>query len=239
MCNLFGGANTGEKTAAANEANLAKVMSGDFAQRFAGQTDVLQQLALDINRISSGDTGMGFGAAEMAARTGQIESGAGAMARNIEQATRNENAGQVFGLGVTATSGLRSGIQRQLDETAVSRAEAVKADALTNLTAQNFAAGREKAYRTEAGLQNLAGAYDPTKYGAMASGANEATFGMQSKINAEDSSGGLIGGLLMKGLQMAGSFASGGLSNLGAGESVGEGIGDFFKGGIGALSGNG
>ena len=242
MCNLFGGASSEEQGLEAQGSALSRSLEANYKTSFADQMDALKQLQSQISRIQSGQTGPGFSADELAARTGQIVNQAGANARNVEQAEANQSAGQIFG-GASDASGLAraSAIRQQLTGEAESAAETQKAGALENLTAANYAQGRENAARTASGLEALSG-----QYGGAASrdlsgslSARSSAFSEADKINQENSqASAMLGGLIKAGVGIGSSFLTGGLSNLGAGESFGEGVGDFFKGGMEALGGN-
>jgi len=221
----------------ASSSSFSRTLQGAYQTLFGQQQGTLAQLNSRLNQIASGTTGPGFGADELNAKTSQIVNQAAANARNVEQAESNLSAGQVFA-GQSDTSGLAraSAIRQQLTGEAESAAETQKANALENLTATNYAQGRENAIRTVGGLQTLAGLESPTPYASEAVNENQAAFGQANKINQEnnqkwsDIAGGITG-LVKTGL----SFASGGLANMGEG----SGIGDFFSGGLQALSGKG
>ena len=219
----------------ASSSSFSRTLQGAYQTLFGQQQGTLAQLNSRLNQIASGTTGPGFGADELNAKTSQIVNQAAANARNVEQAESNLSAGQVFA-GQSDTSGLAraSAIRQQLTGEAESAAETQKANALENLTATNYAQGRENV----ADLQGLpdGGLESPTPYASEAVNENQAAFGQANKINQEnnqkwsDIAGGITG-LVKTGL----SFASGGLANMGEG----SGIGDFFSGGLQALSGKG
>ncbi len=234
MCNLFGGASGEEKGLQAADSGLSRTLESHYEGAFADQLDSLNMLKSTISRIQSGQTGPGFSADELAARTGQIVNQAGAGARNVEQAEANQSAGQIFG-GASDASGLAraSAVRQQLTGEAESAAENQKSTALENLTAANYAQGRLNADRTAAGLESLSGAYggiaDKSLSGREAVGKN--AFGEAHQINEENNqASAMLGGLLKAGVGLGGTFLSGGLAG-------GGGFSDFFKGGLGALTG--
>ncbi len=111
-----------------------------------------------------------------------------------------------------------------------------------NLKAQDYSQGRENAARTAAGLEALSGAYGGAASSALGGRltAGKEAFSEAHQINQENQQASqMLGGLIKAGVGIGGSFLTGGLSNLGSGEGFGEGVGDFFKGGMSALSGNG
>lgn len=235
MCNLFGGASGEEQAAQAQQSELARSLQSNYKQMFGEQGHTIDQLNSVINRIQSGDTGPGFGAAEENARVSQIQANAAAAERNAQQAVQNRAAGQQFA-GAGDASGLAhaGGIRQQINEEIAAGGENQKSAALNANTAANYEQGRLNAAQTEGGLARLAGIENPLGYAGAAGGANQGAFQMASKINEENSSGGLLGGLLKAGVGMAGKFVTGGMSNLDdtGGSSFGEQVGNFFKGGF-------
>jgi hypothetical protein len=231
---MLGGASSEEKSLESRESGLGLSLKSNYDTAFAHDQDALKRLNAEVSRIQSGDTGPGFGAAEEAARVGQINANAGAEARNVQQAVANAGAGSTFG---DTGSGITSGIRKQLNEEAVSGAERDKANALLKNTAENYGQGRVNAAQTAGGLEALSGGYQREAGTALsgAENANAEAAKQAHQIQQEESSGGLIGGLLTKGLSMGASFLTGGISNLGAGESAGEGAKDFLSGGFGAI----
>lgn len=234
MANCFGGASGEETGLEANESALSKSLQANYNTEFADQQEALGQLNSEIQQIRSGQTGPGFGADELAARTSQIENAAGAQARNVEQVEANQSAGQIFG-GQQDASGLAraSAIRQQLTGEALSASETQKSAALENLTSQNYAQGRANAAQTAGGLEALSGAYGGAASTALQGGlaAGKEAFGEESKITEQNQqASAMLGGLLKAGVGLGGTFLSGGLAG-------GAGIGDFMKGGLGALTG--
>lgn len=237
MANCFGGASQQEKQAQATSQSLATALSSNYAQEFGEQQDVLGQLNTELNRIESGTTGPGFSADELAARRADIVNNAAAAERNAQQAAQNQGAGQIF-QGAQDSSGLgrTSAIRQTIGGEIASAGETQKSNALSALTEANYAQGRTNAAQTVAGLNELAGRYNPAAFAGEATGAAGQSFSEADKIRSE-SGAAMLGGLLSSGLKLGTSFLSGGLSNLGSGESFGEGTSDFFSGGINALAG--
>lgn len=236
MCNFFGGASGGEKANAAAQEDLARSLTANYKQMFGEQSATMDQLNSVINRIQSGDTGPGFGAAEENARESMIMANAAAAERNAQQAVQNRAAGQQFeGAGDTSGLAHAGGIRQQVNAEIAAAGENQKSAALNANQAANFEQGRLNAAQTEGGLARLAGLQDPMGYARGAQEGNQSAFGMRSKINEEESSGGLFGGLLKAGIGMAGKFISGGRGNLDdtGGSSTSEQFGNFFKGGFG------
>lgn len=246
MCNLpgfgGGGATPAETQLQAQNSELARTLEGHYSTAFADETTTLGLLKSELSQIQSGQQGPGMSAAEMAARTGQIEAVSGAQARNALQAEANQQAGQEF-RGASDASGLArlSAIHAQETGETASAAETAKANALYNLTGENYKIGRENALATATGLEALGGQQgrmaESSLQGSLA--ANKEGFSQAEKIRQQEmEKGSLLGGLLKTGIGLGTSFVTGGLSNLGGADtSFGENVGEFFKGGLGALSG--
>ena len=227
MCNLFGGASSSEESSQEMQSELARSLQSNYKEMFGQQQDTLAKLNSTINRIQSGQTGPGFGAAEENARESQIIANAGAAERNAQQATQNRAAGQQFA-GAGDASGLAhaSGIRNQINAEIAASGENQKSAALNENTARNYEQGRLNAAQTEGGLSRLAGLENPLGYASGASGANEGAFKMAEKINEENSSGGLFGSLLSAGVGLAGKLIPG--------SGIISGIKGLFGGGGGA-----
>jgi hypothetical protein len=238
ICNLFGGADSEQKGLEAQASGLSRSLQANYGTEFADQQDALKMLNSTIQRISSGQTGPGFGADELAARTGQIVNQSGANARNVEQAEANQSAGQIFG-GQQDSSGLAraSAVRQQLTGEAESAAETQKSNALENLTAQNYQQGRVNAAQTAGGLEALAGQYGGAAGTALSGSlaANKEAATQENQIYQENNqASALVGGLLKAGVGIAGSAITGGISNLGDG---GWDLGAFAKGAAGSAFG--
>lgn len=243
MCNMFGGPSSEEERLQAESSSLSRSLAANYQKEFSQQQDALARLNVQIGKISNGDTGLGFSAQEDSARRGQIESNAGAEARNITQAVQDQGAGQVFN-GQTDSSGLgrASAVRQQLNEEATAHAETQKSNALYNEVAANYDQGRRNASATAAGLDSLAGRYNPGQYASESLSANQASFGQADKINQEKiAKSQAIAGLIQKGVMTAATFGMGaatGLEGTG-GEGFFGKIGDAFKGGMDALGSEG
>lgn len=241
MCD-FGGPSNEEKSLEAANAGLAGSLTANYQTLFGEQQGTMQQLSSEINQIRSGTTGPGFGAAELAARTSQIQNNAAATARNAQQVTENASAGQVFG-GASDSNGLNKAIREQVTGQIATGAQINEGNELNNLTAANYAQGRANAQATESGLATLAGFQNPVPYaqGAGTVGAN--AFNEAHTINQEEiERSQAIAGLIGKGIGMVTGGLTGGLANLDTEgtSSPGEQFMNFFNGATGiGDSGNG
>lgn len=231
MCDMFGGPSYAEKAALQSQTQLAQAMWSNFQQQYQQQQGVLKNLQTEIGRIQSGQTGPGFSGEENADRIALIRNTTAAEARNAVQAARSVGAGTQ----VSPTGGMtrQSGINQQVTGQIYSKIGATGANALIAENAENFAQGRENAYRTVGGLQALSGQYNPSTYSGQEEGALGQEFQMADKIHQEEvQRSQAIFGAATKLAMGAATFGAGGIGALGAGESVGEGLGDFFKGGM-------
>jgi hypothetical protein len=206
------GPSSAETGLAANASSLSNTMSADFGSRFASQSDLLKNLTQSLSPIASaGPSQQGMSAQELAALNSQAISSAGAAARNAKQAAGNFSAGQ------NNTSGLTSGIAKQINASVDSSAENNLANNQLNITKANYDQGNQNWQRANGFLNSVAGQYDPSQFGSLATSSNQNAFGEADKIqqekNAEQQA--IAGAITGAGA----SFLTGGLSNLGAGES--------------------
>jgi hypothetical protein len=235
---LFGGPSSQEKNLASRESNLAATMNQDFNQRFAGQSQVLQNLTGQLTPIAElGPNQQGFSAPELAAMNTQAINASAAATRNAQQTVGATLAGRGGGGG----SGLVSGIDAQIRGSIASAGANELAGAQNEITQRNYETGRKNFWSATAGEDALAKAYNPAEYGSMASSTTQLALGDEQKIQAEKRAAAFAPlSLGMKALGGVASFATGGLSNLGgagSGSSFGENVGNFFSGGFNALAG--
>ena len=235
---LFGGPSSEEKQIAGMEQNLAGAFQGAFGQQFGEQENILKNLGQQLTPIASlGPNQQGYNAAVLSAMNAAAINASAAAARNAQMATGAVLAGR----GGGGASGLTSGIEAQIRGSEASAAANQLAAAQNQIVQQNYATGRENYWNALAGEQNLARAYNPAEYGNLASSTSQAAFKDATQIQKEKGTVlGKIGSVIGAVAGPALSFATGGLSNLGgAGTSFGENVGNFFSGGIGALTGPG
>lgn len=231
MCNMFGGPSYSEKATLQQQSQLADAMWSNFNQQYQQQQDVLKNLQTQIGRIQSGQTGPGFSGEENAARISLIRNTTAAEARNAVQAQRSVGAGEQ----VSPTGGMtrQSGINQQVAGQIYSKIGAAGSNALLAEQAENFAVGRDNAYKTVGALQSLSGDYSPATYSGQEEAALGQKFGMADKIRQQEAARSQsIFGAATKLALGAATFGAGGIGALGAGESFGEGVGDFLKGGM-------
>jgi len=232
------GSSGDEKSLESSSSTFSKTLQSVFSDALASQKGILSKLGGVINRISSGQTGPGYGAQEQQDRVNQIKTTAAAAERNAQQAIQDRSAGQVFG-GQSDSSGLgrTSAINKQVAGQIATNVENKEADLLNQEMIQNYEQGRNNAITTASGLNTLAGQYG-SEAGMGESGAineNQIAFGQANKINQENNQwqsdlAGLGTGLV----KSAAGFATGGFGNLDTtGGSTGwEQAKNFLSGGF-------
>lgn len=236
MCNMFGGPSAAENSTLQSQTELSNALWSNFQQQYQQQQGVLQNLQTQIGRIQSGQTGPGFSGAENAARIALIQNTTAAEARNAVQAARSVGAGTQVSPsgGMTRQSGINQQVAGQIE----SKVGAAGSNALLSEQAENFAQGRENAYRTVGALQSLSGDYNPAAYSGQENSALGQRFNMADKINQQNiQRSQAIFGAATKLALGAATFGAGGIGALGSGESFGEGASDFLSGGANAAFG--
>jgi hypothetical protein len=219
------------KQTAAEQSSLANTLFSNYQTQFQNQSSALAMLKQAYTPlVAAGPNQQGFSSPELAALHTQAINSTGAAARNARQASGNFSAGQ------NSSSGLTSGITKQINASINSSAAQKLSDQQLGITEANYATGRENYKEATAGLNTLAGQYNPTAYAGQAGQNFSESFGQAKEINAETQAAqaAKFGAIASLGIDAA-TFGAGGIANLGAGESFGEGVGDFFSGGAKAL----
>jgi hypothetical protein len=216
------GPNNAETTAQSNEANLASTMSADFNSRFGNQSALISQLQNSLSPIvAQGPSQNGMSASELASlNSGAITSSAAA-ARNARQAAGNFSAGQ----GGGGTSGLQSGVTKQINASVDSSAANNLATQQNQINLANEQQGRANFFQAQGGLEALGGMENPEAFGGLANNSNASSFNEASQIEQQQAQkDSEIAGAVTSGLGLAGKFAAGaagggglagGLANLG------------------------
>jgi hypothetical protein len=217
-----------EKSLAAQSASFASLLQSNYSSLFGNQMDTLQAINKSLSPIlAAGPNQQGMSAQELAAQNTAAINNAAAAARNARQSVAN------YGAGRGNASGLVSGVQKQLQGEVASASANQLATAQNQITQQNYALGRENYWRAAGGMQALGNAFSPNAAASASIGANKNAFGeantIQQQVNAEQA--GIAGGIA----SIALPFISGGISNLGPGESTGEAFGSFLSGGLSNL----
>jgi hypothetical protein len=229
---LFGGGPSPQmKFTSAQEQSLADTLMANYSQLYGEQQDVFSKLNAAYSPIIAAGPGQqGFTSPVLAALNTQAINSASAANRNARQSVAD------YGAGRGNSSGLVSGVQKQLQGEVASASANQLATAQNAITQANYNLGRQNYYTALGGLSSLGGLENPVNTGALASNELTDTFNSATKINDETNAqrAALAGGLVGLGIDAA-TFGAGGIANLGAGESFGEGVGDFFQGGMSAL----
>lgn len=209
------GPSSEEKQAQAGTAELAKSMAAAFNTRFAQQSQLLGSLNTAMSPIvAAGSSQQGMSAQELATLNTQAINSASAANRNAQMAAGNVLAGR----GGGGTSGLISGPEQAIRAGISSDVANTLATNQLGITAENYAVGRENYNKAVAGELALSGEYNPQSFGQGATTAFGQSFGEASQINKESQAFGkdiLNAGLAVAG--GAGSFITGGMSNVLAG----------------------
>jgi hypothetical protein len=233
---LFGGGpSTAMKENSAEQASLAREFMADYGQRFGEESAIFNQLRSSYAPlIAAGPGQQGFTSPVLAALNTQAINSSAVANRNAQQAVAN------FGAGRASDSGLKSGVQQQLEASVASNSANQLATAQNQITQANYTTGQQNYWRALGGIDSLAGKENSSATGNLASSQLSSSFGAATKVNDEINAqkAALAGGIASLGIDAA-TFGMGGIANLGAGESFGEGAKDFLKGGVGALSGQG
>jgi hypothetical protein len=137
------------------------------------------------------------------------------------------------------TSGLASGIDKQIQGSIASSEAGQLANTQNKITAADYATGRDN-FKTALGFDALAGQYDPSNFGSEATQTNKYAFQETDNISQEQNAKSASVLEAVSSLAKAGlGLATGGIGNLDStGSSTGgEQVGNFFSGGFTALAG--
>ena len=210
---------------------FSQQVSSEATQVFGTASTIVNNLLTSFQKVvAGGPSQQGMSAAEYNARQSQIIEQSAASARNAKAAVGNA-VSAIGGGNVVSPSGLETAVNL---ETA-NASEAAKSTSLQKLTAQDYEIGRQNYEFAAQGEMKLPSLYDSasgfnTEAGAALTQAQKSQAQMDAANNWWQP-------VVMKGIGMGASFLTGGLSNLGAGESAGEGVGDFLKGGLANVTG--
>jgi hypothetical protein len=231
------GPSSSETRISGQQESLANQLSADFASRFSDQSKLLQQLSSSISPIiQAGPNQQGFSAAENAALNTQAINSSGAAARNARAAAGNFTAGQ------NNTSGLESGVTKQINASIDSSAANNLANEQLGITRANYDTGRQNYFAGLNALQGVTSQYNPGEFSGQAQSGFDSSFKMADKIQQEKNQQEMTIASGITSLAMdAATFGMGGFGNLDTtgGSTGGEQAGNFFSGGLKALSGKG
>ncbi len=211
-----------QKQLAAQEADFSTTLNQNYAKNFAAQSSILQNLTRMFTPIAeAGPDQQGFGSQELAALNTQIGEGSGANYGKASRALNTVLASRGGGNEVLPTGG-----EAALRETLASSAAQEASQEELAVTRANYAQGRQNWSQATAGLDALAGQYNPNAIAGEATGANTSAFGEATKIQEMQN---------QKEMAIAGGITSlaMGAATFGAGAMGGGG----FGGGLKALTG--
>lgn len=223
------GPSNSEQQLEASQASLAQILQQDYSTRFAQQSAALDALNTSLSPIvAAGVNQQGFNPAELAARTTNAINTTAGNFRSAKQEAQTTLAGQ----GGGGTSGLASGVDKQIQGSIASEAAGQLSQEENQIAQENYATGRQNFFAAESGQRALAGMYDPTAFGAEASKTGESAFSMADTIQQQESQkwadiGNMVG--------VGASVLSGGLAGAKTGsDGSGGGFGGFMTGALGA-----
>lgn len=210
LLELACGASDSQTAAQTAQASFFTTATTQAAQAFGAGSQVFNQLQSTFApTVAAGPNQQGFSPAELSNLNSETITQGGVAARNAEQAAGEQIAAQGGGNIAGLTSGTNAGVKANID---ISAAENT-ANNLSAITASNYATGRQNYDTAVAGLEQAPGVFS-TSTGATsaATGAGVASANTANEIASQNNSWvqavtGALGGV-------AGSFASGGLSNL-------------------------
>lgn len=215
------GASSQQNQAQAAQAAAYTAMTQQAQQVFGASSQVFKQLQSTFApTVAAGPSQQGFSAAEDANLRSQAITQSGIAARNAKQSVDQSIAAQGGGNNPALTSGTNTGI----DLAVANAASQNTANQLGQITEANYATGRQNYDTAVAGLTGSTNVFNPASTaGNAATGAGEASASTANQIASQNNSWvqavtGALGGI-------AGSVATGGMSNLGKGLSFFGGSG--------------
>jgi hypothetical protein len=230
-----GGPSTAMRMDASQQKSLADSLFANYNERYADQTQMLNQLRSSYAPIISAGPGQqGFTSPVLASLNTQAINSSGAAARNARQAAGNFSAGQ------NGTSGLTSGVTKQINASIDSSAANSLATNQNQITQANYATGQNNYWKAVGGMQALSGEENPTAFSSQAGSNLSENFSQDSKINDEINAqrAAIAGGVVSLAADAATAGAAG-IGNLDTtGGSTGlEQTGNFFQGVMSGLGG--
>lgn len=229
MCgkgSMFGGASQQETNIAGQTQQFNTQLQGNYASNYGKQSAAITQYGNDVQELANGTlpSVQGWAPAEAAAVNTQAINNAGAEARNVEQAVNTSGA-----RGGGPSTGLESGVQQALNETAASQVANNLSTTQNANTVANYNAGRAQQVAGIQGLATEAQLYDPNAIAKNASEVGQSAFGEANQINTlNNQEAANIAGTV----EAAAGAAVGGFGNLDTtgGSTGGEQVGNFLQG---------
>lgn len=207
------------KSFASNTAEEAKTIFGDASGIFNDLKTSLSSI------VKGGPSQQGWSQAEINAVNSQIVDQSASNARNVKAATGNAVAA-IGGGNSVSPSGLETTVNLEANQ----GVENEKSRELSQAVVQNYETGRQNYFTAVGQEEQLPGVFNSSNDAnrTAQSGFDQATKSQQGIDQANN----WWQPLVMSGISAAGAFATGGLSEMGAG---GKG---FMKGGLQSLSGS-
>lgn len=213
-----------EKNLEAEEASFDQTLQTDYAQTFAQNQQILQNLNSVLQPIvNAGPSQQGFSAQELSTlNTEAIESNAQGYNQAVQAAAQQENA---QGGGTTL---LPSGVNAQINAAIGTAAETNLSQEKLGIQQANYQQGLQNWETALAGEENVAGQNNPLGYAGATTNANTAAFNEANTITQQSNQefSQILGGIA----GIGGAIATGGLSG------IAGGLGGSL---LGALSGGG
>jgi hypothetical protein len=218
------GPSSQEQALAGQEASFSSLLSANYAQNFGAQSQILSNLTNLFTPIAeAGPDQQGFGANQLAALNTEAGEGVGQNYAKASQAL-NTSLGARGGGNEFLPTGADASLKGEL---AASAANQMSSEQL-GITNANYTQGRQNWSQATAGLNALAGEYNPGQIAGEANTANQSAFGEANQIqtmqNQKESA--IAGGITSLAMDAA---------TFGAGAMGGGGL----EGGLTALSGGG
>jgi len=230
------GPSSQQKMLEGSEASFSQMLAANYQTNFAAQSQILQNLTSMFTPIAeAGPDQQGFGPQELAALETQAGTGVG---------TNYAKAAQALNTGLAARGGgnefLPTGSSAALQSQLATSAASELSQEQLGITRANYAQGRQNWQQATAGLNALAGEYNPNALASEASGANKSAFGEATQIQEMQNQmeAGIAGGITSLAGAAVGALG-GGIGNLDTtgSSTFGEQVGNFFTGAMGGTSG--
>jgi hypothetical protein len=199
------GPSSSEQSLQSSSAGFSTQLMNNYAKMFSQQQGVLAGLNRSISPIvAAGPSQRGFSSAQTSAMQTAAINNAGAANRNAQQAARTFGAGQ----GGGGTSGLTSGITKQIEGAIASQQAGNLGTAENNIEQADWATGNQNYFRALGAQEGVAQMYNPSNSASSAISENNASFGQASKITQENNAMGQdIAGFLTAAAGSAGDIA--------------------------------
>lgn len=152
------GPTSAETTQQTNAATYASQLQANYGTLFGQQQGVLSSLNKSLSpTLAAGPSQQGFSGSESAALNTAAINNAGAANRSAQQAAANFGAGQ----GGGGTSGVQSGITKQIQGAIAGQSANQLATSQNNIQQANYAQGNQNYWKAQGAMQELGQQYNP------------------------------------------------------------------------------